>query len=273
MTKILLIFTTIFALFAGGCEVNPITGQQELISFGKYLAPSIDEQKQIGQKYAPEMAKQMGGEIPDSQLQAYINQVGQKVAKASGFTQVTFQYKALNDQTVNAFALPGGYIFITKGMLSLLKNEAQLAAILGHETAHVTQEHSAKQMGNQIGMDLILSTISTAAGDKGQAVTQVAQIGSQLTSLKYSRSDETEADSIGLDYMVKAGYSPKGMVESMQILESLGDSGKFEFLSTHPSPANRVKTIQSWINQRYPQASAKDMGATAYQKNVLPKLK
>ena len=274
MYKISLICGLCLAILSGGCETNPITGEQQFVGFSALgLAPGTEEQKKIGSEYAPEIRKQLGGPIQDQQLQSYISQVGRSIAGAIGSKEFEFKYEALNDPMVNAFALPGGYVFITKGMLKQIKNEAQLAAILAHESAHVTQQHSAKQMGNQIGMGLILSTISVAAGEKGQMLTQVAQIGSQLITLKYSRTDETEADSVGLDYMVKAGYSPKGMLQVMQILQSEGGSGGISFLSTHPSPANRLESIQKWINTRYPLVAAKDLGSAPYQTNVLSRLK
>jgi predicted Zn-dependent protease len=247
----------------GGCSVNPVTGKQQFTLF----MPSPAEEKQIGEKYAPEMEKQMGGEIENAELQSYINQVGQKIAKASHTPNAHFEYAALNDKAVNAFALPGGYIYITRGMLEQLNSEAQLAAILGHETAHVTARHSAQAISEQIGMELLIGAISTEK--TGQGVVTVAKLGSELIDLKYSRTHESEADSIGLDYMVKAGYNPIGMAQTMEILQRKSGSKSFEWLSTHPNPQNRLADINKWIRKRYPNASGLATNEAAFRQNVL----
>ena len=204
------------------------------------IAPSQDVQ--IGQQYAPEVEKQLGGKIEDPILQNYIDGVGQKVAKISHMPDLEFHYVAVSDDSVNAMALPGGYIFITKGMLAKLTTEAQLAAILAHETTHVTARHSAHAMSMQIGMDLLLSA---ATNDKTpQGLVTIGQLAGQLTQLKYGRDDEYEADSYGMEYLVKAGYEPDGMVETMQILEDMQKERSVEFLSTHPSPDNRKNYLE-----------------------------
>jgi beta-barrel assembly-enhancing protease len=267
MSKKILIVTILGLLSCAGCTVNPVTGTKEFT----LLNPSAAEEKQIGAQYAPEMTKQMGGKIENAQLQSYISQVGQKIAKASHTPNEHFEYAALNDKAVNAFALPGGYIFITKGMLEQLNNEAQLAAILGHETAHVTAHHSATAMGQQIGFELILSTIG--ATKTPQTVQQVAQISTELAGLKYSRTHENEADSVGLDYMVKAGYNPIGMAQTMEILQKQSGGKSFEWLSTHPNPANRLGTIQDKIHSKYRDAGNLATNEVAFRQNVLQNLK
>ena len=267
MSKKTLILMILGFSICAGCTVNPVTGSKEFT----LLNPSAAEEKQIGAQYAPEMTKEMGGKIDSPQLQSYINEVGQKIARVSHTPNEHFEYSALNDKTVNAFALPGGYIFITWGMLELLNSEAQLAAILAHETAHVTAHHSATAMGQQIGLDLVLSTIGATKTPQG--VQQVAQISSQLTQLRYSRTHENEADSIGLDYMVKAGYNPIGMVQTMQILEKQGGGKSFEWLSTHPNPANRLGIIQDRIHSKYRYSQNLETNETAFRQNVLQNLR
>lgn len=267
MAKKPLILTIIGFAMCAGCTVNPVTGSKEFT----LLNPSAAEEKQIGAQYAPEITKQMGGKIENAQLQSYINEVGQKIARVSHTPNDHFEYTALNDATVNAFALPGGYIFITKGMLRQLSSEAQLAAIFGHETTHVTAHHSATAMGQQIGFELILSTIG--ATKTPQAVQQVAQIGSQLAELKYSRTHETEADLIGLDYMVKAGYNPIGMAQTMEILQKQSGGKSSDWLSTHPNPTNRLGVIQDKIHNKYPDAGNLATNEAAFRQNVLQNLK
>jgi predicted Zn-dependent protease len=267
MSKKTLILTIIGFSICVGCTVNPVTGSKEFT----LLNPSAAEEKQIGAQYAPEMTKQMGGKIENAQLQSYVSQVGQKIAKVGHTPNEHFEYAALNDKTVNAFALPGGYVFITKGMLEQLTSEAQLAAILGHETAHVTAHHSATAMGQQIGFELVLGTIGAAKTP--QTVQQVAKITSDLAGLKYSRTHENEADAVGLDYMVKAGYNPIGMVQTMEILQKQSGGKSFEWLSTHPNPANRLGVIQDKIHSKYRDAGNLATNEAAFRQNVLQNLK
>jgi beta-barrel assembly-enhancing protease len=267
MSKKLFILIVVGLLGCAGCSVNSVTGKRQLSLF----MPSPAKELKIGQKYAPEMEKQMGGRLQNEQVQNYVNQVGQKIAKASHTPDAKFQYQALNDDTVNAFALPGGYVYITKGMLKQLDSEAQLAAILGHESAHVTARHSAQAMSEQIGMELLLEAVSIS-GQAPQGVTTAAKAGAQLVDLKYSRTHENEADSIGLDYMVKAGYNPIGMVETMQILQKQSGGKSFDWLSTHPNPKNRLGTIQDKIHSKYRNAGNLATNETAYRQNVLQNL-
>ena len=225
-----------------GCATNPVTGKEQLM----FMSPKEDIA--IGKKYAPEVEKQLGGKIESEVLTQYINSVGQKVARVSHNPDMKFTYIAVNDDSMNALALPGGYIFITRGMLEKLENESQLAGILAHETLHVTARHSAAAMSQQIGMGLLLSAAMSQASSQGAAT--AARLTSQLIGLKYSRDAEKEADRYGMDYMVRAGYSPNGMVETMQILAKEHSERPVEFFSTHPSPENRVGLLRRHIGKR-----------------------
>jgi len=248
-------------LFAG-CVTNPITGETEFI-----LA---DEQQdiEIGRKYAPEMEKQMGGKIENPVLQNYINSIGLKVSRVSQRPDFEYSFTALNDTMTNAFALPGGYIFITKGMLQKLKTESQLAAILAHETAHVVARDTMEAMSRDIGISLLLSAVTDE-----QAVLTVAGLTTQIIGLSYSREDEKTADLAGLDYMAKAGYNPYGMLEVMQMLSEEQKSGTIEFLSTHPSPDNRLDYIQQKILASYPSPENLSTGKDDYSRFVLEQIK
>jgi predicted Zn-dependent protease len=179
-----------------------------------------------------------------------------------------FSYVALKSDIINAMALPGGYVFITKGMLEKLDSEAQLAAILAHETAHVTSRHSAQAMTTQIGVDVILSTVSrkTSAG-----ATDIARISSQLIGLKYSREHETQADTVGLDYLVKAGYAPFAAVEIMEVLQKQNEVRQIEFFSSHPNPGNRKEVLLRQINLRSYPTNLK-IGRSDYHSYVLTNL-
>jgi predicted Zn-dependent protease len=195
----------------------------------------------------------------DEALQSYVNQVGQRVVQESvaGTTPYPFEFHVVGDaETVNAFALPGGPIFITTAMLAELDDESQLAAILGHEAAHVVARHGSEQLARQNFGAILVQAIGVAASggeDGGQQAAVIAQTVNQLANLSYSREDELESDRLGLDFMVEAGYDPNGMVELMTILNSVEQNGRPpEFLSTHPNPQNRIQTLEALIAEKFP---------------------
>jgi len=256
----------VFGVFCSGCDVNPVSGEQRLM----LLSPEQDIE--IGSKYAPEIEKQMGGRIDDPQLQSYINRIGQRLAAVSHKPYMKFSFVALNDKQTNAFALPGGYIFITKGMLSKLSTEAQLAGILGHEITHVVARHSSAAMSREIGISILLSAASATTNTPAGAET-VANMTRQIIGMGYSRRDEVEADTTGMDYMYKAGYDPYGMVETMEILQSLNSGGQIEFFSTHPIPENRRQYLLERINTNYRNLSNLKKGRTEYENSVLKRLR
>ena len=250
--------------FVAGCATNPITGKQELMLFGQ------QQDIQIGKSYAPEIEKELGGRILNATLQSYINNVGQKIVAVSYQRQFNYQFTALNVETTNAFALPGGYVFITKGMLLKLQTEAQLAAILAHEVTHVVVRDTTNAMSNQIGLNILISAATTEKTP--QTASAVINITRQIIDLKYSRSDEKTADLGGLQYMYKAGYNPYAMVETMEILQQESDSRPIEFLSTHPSPENRAGYISDAIKGAFFNYATLKTGKQEYQQNVLNQL-
>lgn len=256
-----LIFGILLCLGCGSCSVNPVTGEKQFILF------PASQDVELGRKWAPQVEKELGGRLENANVQDYVNSVGQKIANVSEVRDYKFIYTVLDNDEVNAFALPGGYIFITKGMLKQLKSEAQLAAVLGHETAHVTARHVAEAMSWQIGVDVLLSVVIT--DETPQSVVKVSQYAIQITKLRFSRVDELQADSIGADYMVKADYSPYGMVEVMEMLEKQREVVPIEFLSTHPSPANRSAILSDRIQSKYYDLQNLKKGREDYQERIL----
>ena len=244
-----------------GCAVNPITGKGELMFLPE------DQDIAIGQKYAPEVERQMGGRIANEALQNYIDSVGQRIARISHRPDFEYHFVALNDKSVNAMALPGGYLFITKGMLKELTTEAQLAGILAHEIVHVVARDTSNAMSNQIGIDILLSAVTSEKTSKG--ILTAADLTRQILGLKYSREDEKAADVAGMDYMVLAGYSPYGMVETMQMLKGRQEIRPIEFFSTHPSPKNRVEYLTQNIQTKYRNLSGSRIGKEDYRRAVL----
>lgn len=260
-----LLVLLLFAWLAGGCAVNPLTGEEELMLF------SQDEDLAIGLKYAPEVEKQLGGQVPDEQLRGYVDSVGQKVARVSHRPDVEYHFGVTQDKSVNAFALPGGYIFVTRGMMQHLKTESQLAGVLAHEVAHVVARDTMAAMSREIGINVLL--VAVVASDAPPGAVKAADLTAQILSLKYSRQDEIEADWAGMDYMVQAGYNPRGMVETMQMLQEQQKVRQIEFFSTHPNPENRIGYMQKRIALRYAQAGTLKFGQDEYRSAVLDKLK
>ena len=266
MKRKLIYFAVItFFVLIQGCVTNPITGRDEFMLFGE------DRDIALGKQYAPEVKKELGGRIENPVLQNYIDGVGQKVAKVSQKPNFEYHYVALNDKMVNAFALPGGCIFITSGLLKKLTSEAQLASVLAHETAHVVARDTMQSLSNELGFQLLLSAITTEKTP--QTAITIAKVTNQIIGLRYSREDEKTADLAGLDYMFAAGYNPNGMVETMKMLQEENKTRAIEFLSTHPNPENRIGYIEEHIMMNFFKPERLRIAAEDYQRNVLDQLK
>jgi predicted Zn-dependent protease len=238
-------------------QINPVTGEKQRV------AMSVDQEKALGLQAAPQMAKQMGGVLdprtnPDAKLVA---EVGHKLVNQTEATKSpyvgNFNFYLLEDsKTINAFALPGGQIFITRGLFNKLEDESQLAGVLGHEVGHVIHRHSAEHMAKgQLGQMLVGAVAVGASEDarKGAMAGMAAAMANQMVQLKYGRDDETESDTYGLKLMEQAGYDPRGMLAVMQVLKEAGGGGRQpEFMLSHPLPDNRLQEIKQVIAQRYP---------------------
>lgn len=225
------------------CVRNPATGGRQ------FSLVSESQEISMGQEAAKQVKETMPA-YPDDQLQAYVSGVGMRIAKASERPNLPWSFTVLDDSTVNAFALPGGPIFITRGILSYMTSEAELASVLGHEIGHVTARHSAEQVTKQeiaqvgLGVASVLSPTAAAVG-------QAAGAGLQLLFLKYSRDDERQADQLGFRYMHKQGYDPRQMAEMFKTLDrysaQAGGGGTPSWLQTHPDPGDRVKVAEQRI--------------------------
>jgi len=264
--RVLRLFLVAFGLglICSGCSVNPVTGENQ------FLLVSPADEKKMGEEYSKQVEKELGQSVKDIELQNYINSVGQKIARICHVPDEGFSYKAIDHNSVNAFALPGGYIYITTGLLKELKTEAQMAGVLAHETAHVTARHIAQQITRDYLIGIGFSVASSASGSS--AAVRVADIVRQLEGMSFSRAHERQADQIGLDYLVKAGYTPNGMIETMEILQKQSESRTIEFFSTHPSPENRIELLKEEISNNH-YASTGTVGKEAYAANVTERLK
>jgi predicted Zn-dependent protease len=236
-------------------QVNPVTGVTQHIS----MTPN--QEMSLGLGAAPRMAAQMGGEAnPASDPGAReVAKIGQQLATRSDAARSpyasNFHYHLLNDpQTVNAFALPGGQVFITRALLDRLNNEAQLAGVLGHETGHVIWRHSAQQMEKgQLGQTIATGVAVGASSDRnGYAEAAAAQMANQMLQLRYSREDESQADEYGMRYMSQAGYDPHEMLGVMDVLKKLEaetPGGQPEMLRTHPLATTRIQRVRDLLQQ------------------------
>ena len=248
-----LVVAALIALFAvisyfGKSSVNPITGETQRV------AMTPEQEVAMGLKTAPEMAAQMGGLSQNAKARELVSRVGAKLVRASAAanTPYKFSFHVLADRrTVNAFALPGGPIFITEGLLAQLRTEGELAGVLGHEIGHVLARHSSERLAKQQLTQGLISAVVVGSGDYTSA--QIAQMAGSMINMKYGRQDELESDSLGLRIAFEAGYDPRAMGGVMEVLaKASGGSKQPEFASTHPAPENRQARIKEEIAKRFP---------------------
>jgi beta-barrel assembly-enhancing protease len=246
---VILVIVSLVAYF-GQRQTNPVTGEVQ------HVALRPDEEVVLGLQAAPEMAAQFGGVEQGTRQAAAVAQVGERLVAANiQESPYEFDFHLLRDpQTVNAFALPGGQIFITRALYDQLETEGQLAGVLGHEIAHVVHRHGAEQMARQGLTQGLVGAVATATSDgSGAGGSQIAAMVAGAINLRYGRNDELESDSFGLRYMAKAGYDPRALVGVMRILERASGGGdQPEWLSSHPKPGNRVQHIQDLIAKEFP---------------------
>jgi len=239
------VVAVVWCLALAACATNPVTGKRE-ISF-----MSEAQEIQIGRELDVEAQREMGV-YDDRALQEYIDDIGQRLARNSHRPNLPWHFTLVDVPAINAFALPGGYIYVTRGILAYLDDEAELAGVLGHEIGHVTARHAAQAYtrATEAGLGLLLGSIFVPAvrpfGD-------LAQTGLGVLFLKYGRGDELESDRLGAEYAGKTGWDPAAVSEFLTTLgrvQELSDSrGVPNWLSTHPEPENRVQEIQAMVTQ------------------------
>jgi predicted Zn-dependent protease len=251
-----LLIAIVIALFGAfsyfsSSSTNDVTGEVQHIK----ITPQ--DEVALGLQALPQMEQQFGGEIENQEVLQYVKSVGQKVVAGSAARSTPYQYDfhVLRDpETINAFALPGGQVSITVGLLRRLKNEAELSGVLGHEVGHVVARHSAEQLAKQQFAQTLVGAAGVASYDPNHPMSAarnaaIAQAVSQMVNMSYGRNDELEADALGVKFMKQSGYDPRGMAELMEILAQAGGSRTPEFFSTHPNPENRLAKIEAEIQQ------------------------
>ena len=225
------------------CATNPVTGKREL------ALVSESQEIEMGRQGAAEVTAAIGL-YPNATLQGYVNRIGLALAATTERPGLPWEFQVVDDASINAFALPGGFIFVTRGLLAHMTNEAELASVLGHESGHVSARHSVQQMSRQqvaaIGLG-VGSVLSPAIAKYGQ----IAGAGLGLMFLKYGRDDETQSDQLGFRYALARGYDTREMISVFQMLqraEQLGGGGRLpEWQSTHPDPGNRISAVQALV--------------------------
>ncbi len=237
-------------LWMAGCATNPVTHERQL--------SLMDEREEVaaGEKLYPIYTQMSFGLFQDPVLQGYVREIGRRLAAVSHRPNVPYDFNVVNSSDLNAYALPGGKISITRGMLTRLENEAQLAAILGHEIAHVAALHPTATYTRQVIGGLFTSlgalVLQTAGVPAGDLILQAGMLATNLTLMKYSRDQEREADQLGMDYMVRAGYNPAGFVQAMAILwkEREREPSQLEsFFSSHPLTRERLADANRRLRQ------------------------
>jgi predicted Zn-dependent protease len=232
------------AILFTGCSVNPVTGNNEL-SF-----MSAEQEVAIGaQQYKPSQQSQGGRYVVDPDLNVYVSQVGQKLAAVSDRRELPYEFVVLNNNVPNAWALPGGKIAINRGLLVLLDDESELAAVLGHEIVHAAARHGAKQQtqGTLLNVGLMAAGVALASQDHEAAGLAVGAlgVGAQAWQARYGRDQELQSDKYGIEYMVRAGYDPQGAVELQKTFVKLSEgqqsSWMDSFFASHPPSQQRVE--------------------------------
>ncbi|QDT98108.1 TPR repeat-containing protein YfgC precursor [Gimesia aquarii] len=242
-------------------DINEITGENQIVA--------LTEQQEIalGLQALPTIMSRHHGEHPDQMAQANVDRVGnrllqnlnQSLQKAGRQNPYQFDFHLLNDdQVINAFALPGGQIFITAALYQQLESEGQLAGVLGHEIGHVLSRHGAQQMAKQELTQGLAGAAGVAGGDINSA--RMAQMVGSLVNMKYGRSDELESDRWGVKLLVMSGYDPYAMIGVMDILKRSAGAGRQpEIFSTHPDPGNRIERIKDYIQRTFPSGLPNDL--------------
>ena len=228
------------------CATNPATGKRE------FSLMSEEQEIQLGREANAQVRQEMGV-YNDAELQRYVSDIGMRLAKASERPNLPWQFTVVDEPAVNAFALPGGFIYVTRGIMAFLHNEEQLAGVLGHEIGHVTARHSAQQytQATTAGVGLTLLSIFVPEARPFQGAAESA-LG--LLFLKYGRDDELQSDRLGVEYTAKAGWNPAGVAGMLRTLQRLDVAqgsrrGVPNFLSTHPAPADRVEKVMAFVQQ------------------------
>lgn len=259
------------ALLSGGCATNPVTGKSQVVLI------SEQQELEMGKQYYPLTTQMSEGVTPHADIQRLVQQVGLKMAQSSERPNLPWEFNVVDDNTPNAYALPGGKISITRGLVSKMQSEDQLASVLAHEIGHVTARHSVvaasrdQLLGAVIGIGGAVMDSQGVAG--AGAISAAAQVGAALLTTKYSRDQERQSDELGMKYMTAAGYNPRAFVETMQILAAAArqEPGKFDTLfSSHPMTSERIETAEKRLAGSYADSASRPVNTAAFDRAISP---
>ncbi|MGH9380469.1 MAG: M48 family metalloprotease [Thermoanaerobaculia bacterium] len=240
--------------YCNGQVENPVTGERQ------YVDLSPEQEIALGVQAAPEMAAQHGGLYPDERVQQLADRVGGEIVSRTRVRETPYQFDfhvLADEQVVNAFALPGGQVFITAALMNRMNSIGQLAGVLGHEIGHVVARHGAEHLAKAkltqglTGAAVLATYDPSNPSSRGSAA--VAALIGQVVNLKFGREDELESDRLGVHLMAQAGYDPQSMLDVMRILAEAAQGPRPpEFFSTHPNPENRLDYIERAIHAEFP---------------------
>jgi predicted Zn-dependent protease len=241
--------------FLGTKSYNPITEEDQ------YVAITPEQEIALGLQAAPEIAREYGGLDPEPRQQAYVDEVCENLIQNSEAKNTDWPFEChllAEDKTINAFALPGGQVFITSALFVELETEGQLAGVLAHEIGHVVARHSSQQIAKAQLTQGLTGAVVVASYDPqdpdSRSAAYMAQIVGQLVNMKFGRDDELQSDRLGVQFMSEAGYDPRSLIRVMEVLAASSEGGRRpEFFSTHPNPENRIARIQQAIQETFPQ--------------------
>jgi len=273
--------TSLGLSLATGCTTNPATGERSLTFL------SWDREVAMGTEAAAGMTAEFGGETPDAETKAYVDEVGTRLLGGieEGIPELPWEFTLLDSAVINAFALPGGQVYLSRGLADKLTSEAEMAGVIGHEIGHVTARHGnqriTKQLGFNVGMAVAALVVGAADEDSdirkyGQIGVPALAFGGNVVLLKYGRDEELEADMLGMRYMARAGYNPVGQKLVMETLKrASGGSSQPEWLSTHPESDTRIDRINTLLRTEYAytqNSSEYVMKEQEYQRRMLDRL-
>lgn len=262
----------VLVLGLAGCAVNPATGRPTFTAF-----MSAADEIRIGREEHPKILDEFGGAYHDPAIRRYLSQIGGELGRVAGKPNLPFTFTVLNSDIVNAFALPGGYVYVTAGLMALANNEAELAGVVAHEIGHIAARHTAERYSTALAAQIGLNVLGVLTGDR--LLGQGAELGATLALSSFSREQESEADMLGIRYMTRLGYDPMAMATFLKSLEAEnalqaklagrpGAADRFSLFSTHPRTAERVAEAVGLARAQMASAAELRLGAGAYLSRI-----
>lgn len=252
-----------------GCSVNPVTGRPEIMLLGR------EDEIRIDQQQSPHQISADYGESPDNRLNRYVSELGADIARVSHRPDMPYSFRVVNANYINAYAFPGGTVGLTRGIMLEMEDEAELAALLGHEVTHVTARHAGRRMSQGMLAQVAVGTAVAGAGETRMAgvVGAVGQIGAGALLSRYSRDNEREADRLGMDYMADAGHNPEGMIGLTRMLTSLSERkpNALEIMfASHPTGQERLDNARQQVRDFDRSQRERSLHRERYQDMMAP---